>query len=166
VTTLPGDGEVDVLDDAECLALLRTATVGRLAYTEGALPAVQPVPFVLGNGEVFIPTHPGSRVAAASRGAVVALAVDDVDLRARTGWSVTVVGPARLIADHTEVGRLDQLGARLRAQVWAQLWAPGARHCYVGIAVRLVRGGRLTGPGTVAAVPAVPDDPARTGLPA
>jgi len=135
--TLPEERELEVLDRAECLRLLVTVPIGRVAFTQGALPAVQPVSFVLGNGEIFIPTHPGSKVAAASRGAVVAFEVDDVDARRRTGWNVTVVGPSRLIVDPAEVRRLDDAGVRP--------WPPGNGHCYVGVAVQLVQGRRLRG---------------------
>jgi len=149
---------MDVLDDAECLALMRTASIGRVAYTEGALPAVQPVSFVLGDGEVFVPTRPGSKVAAASRGAVVAFEVDDVDVRSRTGWNVTVVGPSRVIADPAEVRRLDERGVRP--------WAPGGSHCYIGIAVRLVRGRRIRPLGAPDGAPATGDGARPAALPA
>ncbi|MDQ2790906.1 MAG: pyridoxamine 5'-phosphate oxidase family protein [Actinomycetota bacterium] len=33
--------EMLTLDRDECLRLLRTVTVGRIVYTEGALPAIQ-----------------------------------------------------------------------------------------------------------------------------
>ena len=56
----------EVLDEAECLALLRTAAIGRVAFTEGALPAIEPVPFRMAGGQVLIPTRRGSRLAAGS----------------------------------------------------------------------------------------------------
>jgi len=128
--------ELDVLDQAQCLDLMRTATIGRVAFTQGALPAVQPVTFALGDEEVFIPTHPGSKVAAAAKGAVVAFEVDDVDPEGRTGWNVTVVGPSRVISEPAKVARLDRLGVRP--------WARGrGRHCYIGITISLVQGRRL-----------------------
>ncbi|MFQ1002406.1 pyridoxamine 5'-phosphate oxidase family protein [Modestobacter sp. SSW1-42] len=128
--------EVEVLDRAACLTLLGTAALGRIAFTEGALPAVQPVTFALGDGELYIPTHAGSKVAAASRGAVVAFEVDDVDPLARTGWNVTVVGPSRLIVDSDDVARLDAMGVR----PWAR---SGAGHCYIGVRTQLVQGRRI-----------------------
>ncbi|MCZ2839315.1 pyridoxamine 5'-phosphate oxidase family protein [Modestobacter sp. VKM Ac-2985] len=130
--TLDDDRDVQALDEAECLRLLDTAPIGRIAFTEGALPAVQPVTFIRRDREIYVPTHRGSAVAAASRGAVVAFEVDQVDVRARTGWNVTVVGPSRLITDPVEIGRLDRLGIGP--------WGPSGAHCYVGVQVRLVRG--------------------------
>jgi uncharacterized protein len=155
---LPEDREVEVLDEAECLRLLTTAAIGRVAFTEGALPAVQPVSFLLGDAEVYIPTPPGSKLAAASRGAVVAFAVDDVDAHGRTGWNVTVVGPSRVIVDAVEVRRLDDAGVRP--------WAPGGDHCYIGIAVRMVQGRRISRPGAADGLPVPSEDVPRTALPA
>jgi hypothetical protein len=153
------DRVVQVLDEAQCLALLGTVPLGRIAFTEGALPAVQPVAFALGDGEVFIPTHCGSKVAAASRGAVVAFEVDEFDAGARTGWNVTVVGPSRVISDSAEVRRLDGFGVHP--------WAPADAHCYIGIQARLLRGRRISRravPGD--GVPAVRDGSPRKALPA
>ncbi|GAA4733845.1 pyridoxamine 5'-phosphate oxidase family protein [Modestobacter marinus] len=130
------DHEVEVLDEAECLALMGTVLVGRIAFTERALPAVQPVAFALAHGEVYIPVHRGSTVAAASRGAVVAFAVDEIDALALTGWNVTVVGASRLISDPAAVRRLDELGLRP--------WAPADAHCYIGIQTGLVHGRRVS----------------------
>ncbi len=135
MTTPHDDRNLELLDEAEGVRLLKTAVIGRIAFTEGALPAVQPVAFAVGGGEIFIPTHHGSKVATASRGAVVAFEVDEFDVRARTGWSVTVVGPARLIRDPEEVVRLDVLGV--------QPWTPADEHCYIGVQIRLVQGRRI-----------------------
>ena len=74
-------------------------------------------------------------MAAASRHAVVAFEVDEVDAAARTGWNVTVVGPSRLITDARDVSRLDGLGVRS--------WAPGEGRCYIGVRIRLIRGRRV-----------------------
>jgi uncharacterized protein len=153
------DRDVEVLDEAQCLSLMGTVPLGRIAFTEGALPAVQPVAFALGDGEVFIPTHRGSRVAAASRGAVVAFEVDEFDAGARTGWNVTVIGASRVISDPAEVRRLDELGV--------QPWAPADAHCYIGIQTRLLRGRRISRPpALVDGVPGIADGTPHTILPA
>ena len=128
---------LEVLDEAECRRLLTTAVIGRLAYTEGALPAIQPVHFTVVDGQVIIPTRVGSKVAAASRGAVVAFEVDDYDADARTGWNVTVIGPSRVVREPDEGRGLDGLGARA--------WAPTDVPCYVAVRIVIVRGRRLSG---------------------
>ncbi|NVI91726.1 pyridoxamine 5'-phosphate oxidase family protein [Actinomadura sp. BRA 177] len=88
--------DLEILGRAECVALLRSAPVGRVVYTDQALPAIQPVTFVLdGDEAVVVRTAPGSKFDAALRGAIVAFEVDAFDPAARTGWSVTAVGQAR-----------------------------------------------------------------------
>jgi hypothetical protein len=157
--TAHDDRDVEVLDEAQCLALMVTMPLGRIAFTEGALPAVQPVAFALGDGEVLVPTHRGSQVAMASRGAVVGFEVDDFDAGARTGWIVTVVGASRVISDADEVGRLDELGVHPRPPAWA--------HCYIGIQTQLVRGRRISRAAPVLdGVPGVLEERPPTALPA
>ncbi|MGY1747644.1 pyridoxamine 5'-phosphate oxidase family protein [Modestobacter sp. SYSU DS0511] len=130
------DRVLEVLSDAESRRLLETAAIGRIAYTEGALPAIQPVSFAVVGAEIIIPTRHGSKVAAASRGAVVAFEVDEHDPADRTGWNVTVVGASRLIRDPAEVAALDATGARA--------WAPADDPCYVAIGMTLLRGRRIS----------------------
>ena len=140
---------IEEMGEATCRALLRTATFGRIAFTEGALPAVQPVAFVVDGAEIVIPTTRGSKVAAASRHTVVAFEVDDVDLAERTGWW-RHRGRA-LPGDRGRPGdpRLDAYGVRP--------WAPGgADHCYVGITMGLVRGRRVHRDGRVRGPRGVP----------
>lgn len=90
---------------AECLRLMSTAAVGRIVFTEQALPAVAPVGFVVDGEDVVIPVPPGSRLLAAIRGAIVAFQADDLDAAGRSGWSVTVVGRARVVRDPGESAR-------------------------------------------------------------
>lgn len=127
--------ELQALDEVECHRLLAGASLGRLAFTEGALPAIEPVSFVVSDREVVIPTRVGSKVAAAAHGAIVAFEVDDVDVAERTGWNVTVVGPARVISAPAAVAVLDALGARA--------WAPADVPCYVAVTIAVIRGRRL-----------------------
>jgi uncharacterized protein len=81
----------------ECLGLLGSAGMGRLVYTEAALPAIRPVFFSLRAGSVVIPAQAQSPLVEAIRGAVVAFEVDDYDDAEQAGWSVTVVGPSRVL---------------------------------------------------------------------
>jgi uncharacterized protein len=131
--SIPRPGPVE-LDEAECRRLLATATIGRISFTDGALPAIVPVPFALHEGQVFIPAEPSSRMVAAVRGAVVAFGVDSFDPRTETGWSVTVVGPSRVVGDQH---RLEVLrGAGLSGR-WT---APDRR--LITVQVGLLRGWR------------------------
>jgi uncharacterized protein len=125
-----------VLDGVECRQLLGTASIGRIAFTEGAMPAIQPASFAVRGNDVVIPTGLGSKMAAGSRGAVLAFEVDQYDLVERTGWNVTVIGPSRLISDPDSVTALDGLGI--------SPWAPATTHCYIALHMAVVRGRRIS----------------------
>ena len=79
----------------QCLELLASAPVGRIVYTERALPAVVPVTFVLDGDVVTVPAMADSALGAALRGTVVAFQADAVDPLTMTGWWVTVIGLAQ-----------------------------------------------------------------------
>jgi uncharacterized protein len=131
------DNGLEVLSPTECLLLATTMQVGRIAFSEQALPAIQPVNFVLDDGCVIIRTAEGTKLAAAIRNAIVAFEVDDFDAEARAGWSVTLVGRAESVRDPTECARLAGLPLRT--------WAAGARDRFIRIHPELVNGRRLHG---------------------
>jgi uncharacterized protein len=130
------DGTYVPLGEPQCRALLARATLGRLAFTEGALPVVVPVPFALHDGHVVVATRHGSSMASAVRRAVVAFEVDSFSGAGQAGWAVTVVGPSRLVNRPSEARALD--GVRRCWQV------PAAARCYVAVRTDLVSGWRTT----------------------
>lgn len=145
----------EVLDEEECRVLLGTAATGRLGFTAGALPDILPVPFVVCDGRAVIPARRGSPVVSAVRGAVVALQVDSYDAVTRTGWSVTVIGPTRLVIDPEEV-------AALRPHFSSH--PPATDRCYIAVVPGLLRGWRMTEQSPVSA-PSEPDDAAEALAP-
>jgi nitroimidazol reductase NimA-like FMN-containing flavoprotein (pyridoxamine 5'-phosphate oxidase superfamily) len=92
----------------ECLARLATARIGRIVYTEQALPAAQPVGFFLDDEEVIFRAGRGAELGAAVNHHVVAFQADDIDDATHAGWSVCGVGEAYEIADPA---RLTELAA-------------------------------------------------------
>jgi nitroimidazol reductase NimA-like FMN-containing flavoprotein (pyridoxamine 5'-phosphate oxidase superfamily) len=126
------------LDRARCLELLASRPVGRLAFTRRALPDVIPVNYTLDGEDVLIRLEAGSPTAAAVTGAVVAFEVDDIDIDARAGWSVTVVGEAQEVLDVQE---------RLRASLRLVTWAGDQRDHLLRIRTERVTGRTLTGSG-------------------
>jgi hypothetical protein len=95
-----GDRAREDLDEKECLRLLGSAEVGRLGYTQAALPAIQPVTYSLEDGALVMPADPGSPSVAAICGAIVVLAVDSFGAGECDVWAVTVVGPTHLVGGH------------------------------------------------------------------
>jgi hypothetical protein len=130
--------QLEVLDREQCLDLLLTVRVGRLVFSEGALPAVQPVNFRMHHGDVVIRVAGGEKLQAATRNSVVAFQADELDPDLRTGWSVTVVGHASLITD------VDDLVAV--SGIWLQPWVDGRRDYFVRILPEKVTGRRLLTP--------------------
>ncbi|MFI7705616.1 pyridoxamine 5'-phosphate oxidase family protein [Nonomuraea sp. NPDC049480] len=127
---------LQVLSPEECLRLLASAPIGRIVFTDRALPAVQPVNFYLDGETIVIRTTIGSKLAAATRRAVVAFEVDELDPEMRTGWSVTVVGHARAVEAPQEIARL--------ATLPLEPWAPGSRDHYILVEAEQVSGRRIT----------------------
>src|SRR5262245_56603171 len=82
---------LEVLSRSECIELMGSVPIGRIVFTHQALPAIRPFSFTVVNGTVVIPTRPGSNLASAAPGAVVAFQADAFDANASSGWSVTVV---------------------------------------------------------------------------
>jgi nitroimidazol reductase NimA-like FMN-containing flavoprotein (pyridoxamine 5'-phosphate oxidase superfamily) len=129
-----GNG-LEVLDRDECLHLLDGATVGRVAVTSAALPTVLPVNFRLAGDRIVFRTGRGTKLAAATRNAVVAFEVDDIDPIDHTGWSVVVTGVARPVVDPDDLAALDGLGI--------PRWAPSRDGHMVEVSLELVSGRRL-----------------------
>jgi nitroimidazol reductase NimA-like FMN-containing flavoprotein (pyridoxamine 5'-phosphate oxidase superfamily) len=126
----------------ECLALLATEEVGRLAVTVGHRPDVVPVNYVLDGDGVVIRTAEGTKLQAAE-GAPVAFEIDEVDRATRTGWSVVVHGVAHEVRS---LGN-DELTARLDA-LELHPWAGGRKPFLLRIAPISITGRRIApGPG-------------------
>jgi nitroimidazol reductase NimA-like FMN-containing flavoprotein (pyridoxamine 5'-phosphate oxidase superfamily) len=105
---------LEVLDRDECLRLLATATIGRIAISRGALPMVLPVSYELRGDRVLLCARSGTALAGAT-GAVVAFEADAIDPQSHDGWSVMVVGVARHAGDageedHSVPGHLARWG--------------------------------------------------------
>lgn len=128
-------GDLEDLSRHDCVELLASVPVGRIVYTEQALPAVQLVNFRIAGNTVVVRTGLGSKLAAAARHAVMAFEADRYDEASRTGWSVTVVGHAWVVEELDEIASLERRPLRP--------WAPGRRDHYVRIAIERVTGRRL-----------------------
>lgn len=99
-------GRVVQVDREECLALLGGDGIGRVVYTTGALPAAQPVAYVLDEDEVLFGTPGAGELAEATRSTVVAFEADRIDRGSGTGWTVLAVGETY---DVTDPARVDAL---------------------------------------------------------
>ncbi|HZR13442.1 MAG TPA: pyridoxamine 5'-phosphate oxidase family protein [Acidimicrobiia bacterium] len=128
--------QVEGLSRDECMALLETASVGRVGVSVGAIPAVLPVNYVVDGDTVVFRTVPGTKLDAALTNAVVAFEADSFDGERESGWSVLVRGVAREITDETALARV----RRLPLRSWA---FDGDADRFVSVDTELVTGRRV-----------------------
>lgn len=122
------------LSRRECVALLANEQIGRVVFTERALPAVVPVTFAIHDDAVVMCTSADTRLAAAATRGVLAFQVDDIDPSTRSGWSVVVVGVADLVDDPVEQARI---------RLVLQPWAPGRNEVFIRLPLKVVTGRRI-----------------------
>ncbi|ALO92373.1 DNA-binding helix-turn-helix protein [Streptomyces hygroscopicus subsp. limoneus] len=99
-------------------------------------PAVVPVTYEVVDDEIVFRAAPDS-VPAAAVGTDVAFEVDRVDEATSQGWSVLVVGPARVV---TEPGAVRRLVERAHTEPWAG----GEREMWVSIKPTRLTGRRIS----------------------
>jgi nitroimidazol reductase NimA-like FMN-containing flavoprotein (pyridoxamine 5'-phosphate oxidase superfamily) len=120
----------------EALRLLSTVPLGRVVFTHRALPAIRPVNHVVDGHRIIFRTGSSAAITTAvdGTGTIVAFEADAIDSVRRTGWSVVVIGGARLLTDAVEVGRY------LRV---LQPWAAGTKDDIIVIRADMVTGVRV-----------------------
>jgi uncharacterized protein len=107
------------LTRAEALALIGSTPVGRIVTTLDGRPFAEPVNIAT-DDEGRIAFRVGNDDPVRTQvGAIVAIEVDEYDVRSHTGWYVLVVGELHDITDST-----DLTAQRLR-QLDLEPWAPG-----------------------------------------
>ncbi|MFI6152562.1 pyridoxamine 5'-phosphate oxidase family protein [Kitasatospora sp. NPDC051170] len=129
------EDRTETLSEAECLRLLSTVPVGRVVYTEHALPAVLPVSFEVLDGRLVLALRRDSGTARGLDGTVVAFQADLLDPVTRTGWSVLVHGRADVLRGTEQVERVRRSGLRP--------WVGGTSPVFVSLVPELVSGRRL-----------------------
>lgn len=124
------------LSEKECVRLLGTKDLGRLAMVVDGQPLIFPVNYAMQDRVVVFRTGPGLKL---ERGPYtrVAFEVDDVDPRTRVAWSVLIQGTAQDISqsvDSRSVG-LRKLGVRPAA--------PGSKSMWMGVYAETISGRRF-----------------------
>ena len=137
-TTRTGSRALEALDLQQCWGLLSRDTIGRIAYVHAGRPAVMPINYVVSGGDVLLRTDPGSALALAVDGQVVAFEIDRIDRSTHSGWSVVVVGTATTEDLSHEPPRPSLAGL--------EPWAEGDRGLLIRIEVDAVSGRQLVPP--------------------
>ncbi|HEX2405001.1 MAG TPA: pyridoxamine 5'-phosphate oxidase family protein [Acidimicrobiia bacterium] len=131
---------MEVLGHAECLRLLWSHQVGRIAFIDAGEPQILPVHYRLHDGRVVFRSAVGAKLDAAMRQAPVAFEVDGVDEERGAGWSVVVHGTAAEVDNEDESAALDSLGV--------ETWLQGSQPLrWIQIRPTEITGRRLPGRG-------------------
>ena len=129
---------LDEIDREECLRLLTTQSMGRLAVADhGAYPPhIVPVNFILDGDRIVFRSNFGLKFQLSVLAEhAVSFEADLVDGEGHMAWSVVVQGRAELLTDE-EVAALPQGG-------WLHPWAPGERREWVRVVPYTITGRRV-----------------------
>jgi nitroimidazol reductase NimA-like FMN-containing flavoprotein (pyridoxamine 5'-phosphate oxidase superfamily) len=127
---------IEWLGRDECLELLSTEDVGRLAVVIGRTPTVFVVNYALDGHTVVFRSDPGSKVDAGLRGPV-AFEVDEIDRSTRSGWSVVVTGRLE------EPPPFDRAANEQIRSVPVEPWAGGAKDRWLRLVPSRITGRRI-----------------------
>ncbi len=122
------------LAERECLQLLASRVVGRVAVVVDGEARVFPVNYLIDGDDIVFRTGEGTKLDAARAGALVTFEVDDSDPLYHTGWSVMVRGPLERVTEPSELHRMHGLPVRA--------WGRDGRHI-VRISIARVSGRRI-----------------------
>jgi nitroimidazol reductase NimA-like FMN-containing flavoprotein (pyridoxamine 5'-phosphate oxidase superfamily) len=123
----------------ESWQLLASVSLGRIVFTQRAMPAIRPVNHLVDDETIIIRSHLGAAIvarASAEEGTVVCYEADDLDPVRHTGWSVIATGVARLVRDPAAVARYEQL---------LEPWVAGQMDYVIAIKPQIITGIRLVG---------------------
>jgi nitroimidazol reductase NimA-like FMN-containing flavoprotein (pyridoxamine 5'-phosphate oxidase superfamily) len=129
------DNGLEILSPEQCHDLLRRSTVGRVAVTVAALPAIFPVNYAVLEGQIVFRTGEGTKLRAALERAVVAFQIDHIDEPTASGWSVMAVGRADRMTDPDDIVAAERLGLLP--------FAAGQRSDFVTIHPEFISGRRI-----------------------
>lgn len=124
------------LSEDECLVLLKSCDLGRIAFAIDSSPEILPVNYAIHEEMVVFRTAPGTKLNSTAN-AKVAFEVDDWDPELGAGWSVVVKGIAE---DYTN--RHDSFADRVRSASVRPV-APGSRWRWLAITPADISGRRF-----------------------
>lgn len=96
-----------VMGTDECLERLGSTVIGRVAFVHDGEVVLLPVHHVMHGSDVCFRTSGGTKIEAAADHDPMSYEVDEYDIEARSGWSVTVTGTASLLDDDDVVADVE-----------------------------------------------------------
>lgn len=135
----PSNDHFRELTETECLDLLTTTTVGRVAFVdEGGIQLI-PLNFALIDDEIYFRTHPETVLHALAEGHdSVAFEIDHHGDVTPIGWNVTVKGRTSRVSD-------PDLHARVMTTPRLSPWAGGVRGEVIHLTGDSIAGRRVRG---------------------
>ncbi|MCW2831219.1 MAG: hypothetical protein JWP31_1911 [Aeromicrobium sp.] len=133
------EGHFRHLPENECIELLSTTTVGRVAFVDADGVQLIPLNFAIIDSEIYFRTAIDSVLEGLARGNdQVAFGVDYHAELYRQGWNVTVKGATTRVSDPAIYERV---------MAWSKLrpWAGGERGVVIHLTPRSVEGRRVRG---------------------
>ena len=130
-------GSMEEFDEAECLRLLASTTIGRVGFVVDGRPIVLPVNYAVDGRTVVFRTGEGTVLNRTAR-QKIAFEVDKIDDATHSGWSVLAQGVAQ------DVGTaIDARSEHLR-QLALVTWAPDRRDRWFRLDADTLTGRRLS----------------------
>jgi nitroimidazol reductase NimA-like FMN-containing flavoprotein (pyridoxamine 5'-phosphate oxidase superfamily) len=126
-------GEFRAITRARCEELLRSQSVGRIAWQAADGLQILPVTYAWHEGTIIFRTSPYGVLSELVRPTDVALEIDELDQDSRRGWSVVVQGRAQGVAEPDQLVRMWTGGGVVP-------WAAGVRNVFIQVTPRRVSG--------------------------
>jgi pyridoxamine 5'-phosphate oxidase-like protein len=148
------------LSPPESMRLLGGVSLGRVVFTERALPAIRPVSHLVDGDYIVIRTDSSAAIISgrwSGPGSVVAYEADAIGPADHLGWSVIVVGVARWVTDPEKAAAYRQA---LRP------WVTGSEDQVIAIHADIVTGFRLVSTTSAVIRPGQSSRPGRAFAPA
>jgi hypothetical protein len=127
------------LERRECLELLATKSVGRIAYAAGSGARILPVNYILVDDCVIFRTVANGEIYRYALNTNCAFEIDETDEFFESGWSVVAVGRLDLATEDNF--------AQMRYGRVPEPWAGGNRSMFVRLLCEHVSGRRVIGHG-------------------
>jgi nitroimidazol reductase NimA-like FMN-containing flavoprotein (pyridoxamine 5'-phosphate oxidase superfamily) len=126
------------LPATECLALLRSHTIGRVGWNTTEGPQILPVSYALRDDVIIFRTSAYGALSELRNVRQVAFEVDEFDVATRTGWSVLVRGWAKAATNPDDL-----------SSMWQQQdpipWATGNRTLFITVSTDQLSGRVISG---------------------
>ena len=135
MAVIDGRSWLEHLSAAACWGLLAEAGGGRIGVLVDSAPEIYPVNFVVDGEAIVFRTDPGSKLRGLDRSPSVCFEADQLDLEARTGWSVLVKGRAVEVTGADDLRRVEALPLRY--------WSVGEKAHWIRIVPAEVTGRRI-----------------------